>query len=222
MPKFREYSRGMNKLPKISNNPWLTNSSDNSESNFTLGERRNLPRKYAIENRDLSNAVSNIDNHYYRKMNKNNEILYDQLNTIERNYNQMKLMLNDKINRLENNQRKVQDFLKYSLEQDRLQNDINSYKFNKYLKHYQEKNASEKDYLLNMLNKVPHLIEKKIGKLYLNEIEENQNQKYFLENLKQRMTFELQRQRRYDYLRYKRQLNELIELKNNEEKDKRL
>ena len=108
-------------------------------------------------------------------------------------------MLNDKINRLEHNQRKVKDFLKYSLEQDRLQNDINSYKFNNYLKNYHEKNMNEKDYLLNMLNEVPNLIEKKIGKLYRNEIEENRNQKYFLENLKQRMALELQRQRRYDY-----------------------
>ena len=60
-----------------------------------------------------------------------------------------------------------------------------------------------------MLKEVPNLIEKKIGKLYQNEIEENWNQKYFLENLKQRMTLELQRQRRNDYLRYKRQLNEM-------------
>ena len=220
MPKYRMRSRVMNKLPKIENNPWLTNSSDNSESNFYLAEKRNLPEKYAMDNRNLSNVVNNIDNNYYRKINKNNPFIYDQLNAMERNYNQMKIMLNDKINRLEHNQRKVKDFLKYSLEQDRLQNDINNYKFNTYLKNYHEKNLNEKDYLLNMLNEVPNLIEKKLGKLYRNEMEENRNQKYFLENLKQRMTLELQRQRRYDYLRYKRQLNEMIELKNNEEKEK--
>ena len=220
MPKYKMYSRGLNKLPKIEKNPWLTNSSDNSENYFFLEEKRNLPEKYSMENRDFSNAVNNINNNYYRKINKNNPFIYDQLTAMERNYNQMKLMLNDKINRLEHNQRKVKDFLKYSLEQDRLQNDINTYKFNNYLKNYHEKNLNEKDYLLNMLNEVPNLIEKKIGKLYQNEIEENRNQKYFLENLKQRMTLELQRQRRNDYLRYKRQLNEMIELKNNEEKEK--
>ena len=220
MPKFKLYSRGSNKLPKIEKNRWLTNSSDNSESYDYLNDKRNLPEKYSMNNRDISNAVSNIDNNYYRKINKNNPFIYDQLNAMERNYNQMKLMLNDKINRLEHNQRKVKDFLKYSLEQDRLQNDINTYKFNNYLKNYHEKNLNEKDYLLNMLNEVPNLIEKKLGKLYHNEMEENRNQKYFLENLKQRMSLELQRQRRYDYLRYKRQLNEMIELKNNEEKEK--
>jgi hypothetical protein len=71
-----------------------------------------------------------------------------------------------------------------------------------------------------MLNKVPNLIEKKISNLYANEIEENRNQKYFLENLKDRMALELQKQRRHDYLKYKRQLNEVIQLKNNEEKEK--
>ena len=214
------YSRDSDKLPKIEKNPWLTNSSRSSIKSNYLEERRNLPGKYAVNSRDLSNAIKNIDNNYYRRMNKNNPIFYDKLNNIESNYNQMRLMLNDKINRLEHNQRKVNDFLKYSLEQDRLQNDINSYKFNKYLKNYHDKNVSEKEYLLNMLNKVPRLIEKKISKLYTNEIEENRNQKYFLENLKDRMALELQKQRRQDYLKYKRQLNEVIQLKNNEEKEK--
>ena len=214
------YSRDSDKLPKIEKNPWLTNSSISSIKSNYLEERRNLPGKYAVNSRDLSNAIKNIDNNYYRRMNKNNPIFYDKLNNIKSNYNQMRLMLNDKINRLEHNQRKVNDFLKYSLEQDRLQNDINSYKFNKYLKNYHDKNVSEKEYLLNMLNKVPRLIEKKISKLYTNEIEENRNQKYFLENLKDRMALELQKQRRQDYLKYKRQLNEVIQLKNNEEKEK--
>ena len=128
--------------------------------------------KYKMENRNFSNAVNNINNNYIRKINKNNPFIYDQLNAMERNYNQMKLMLNDKKTRLEHNQRKVKDFLNYSLEQDRLQNDINTYKFNNYLENYHEKNLNEKDYLLNMLNEVPNLIEKKIDKLY---------QKYFLQ-----------------------------------------
>ena len=58
---------------------------------------------------------------------------------------------------------------------------MNSLKFNRYLKNYREKNLSEKDYLLNMLNRVPNLIENKMDKIYLNELEENRNQKYFLD-----------------------------------------
>ena len=52
--------------------------------------------KYKMENRDFSNAVNNINNNYIRKINKNNPFIYDQLNAMKRNYNQMKLMLNDK------------------------------------------------------------------------------------------------------------------------------
>ena len=219
VPKLRTYSKDINQLPRITKNSWLTNSSNNSNNDF-LRERKNLPKKYIIKDKDLSNVMNNINTNLNRKINGGNPIIYDQLNAIENNYYEMKNMLNDKINRLEKNQRKVNDFLKYSLEQDRLQNDLHSLKMNKYIKHYRDKNMNEKDYLLNMLNRVPHLIENKLGKIYLNEIEENRNQKYFLENLKDKIALELQNQRRYDYLKYKKQLNEIIQLKNNEEKEK--
>ena len=219
VPKLRTYSKDINQLPRITKNSWLTNSSNNSNNDF-FRERKNLPKKYIIKDKDLSNVMNNINTNLNRKINGGNPIIYDQLNAIENNYYEMKNMLNDKINRLEKNQRKVNDFLKYSLEQDRLQNDLHSLKMNKYIKHYRDKNMNEKDYLLNMLNRVPHLIENKLGKIYLNEIEENRNQKYFLENLKDKIALELQNQRRYDYLKYKKQLNEIIQLKNNEEKEK--
>ena len=221
VPKLRTYSKDMDKLPRITKNSWLTNTSKGSD-NDNLRRNQKIPKKYTLMNRDFNNAMDNIDNNLNRKMNGKNPIIYDQLNAIENNYYEMKYMLNDKINRLEKNQRKVNDFLKYSLEQDRFQNDLNSYKFNKYIKNYRDKNLSEKEYLLNMLNKVPGLIENKIGKIYLNEIEENRNQKQFLDNLKDRISLELQNQRRADYLRYKRQLNEVIQQKNHEEKEKLL
>ena len=213
VPKYK--TKNSNELPMITKNSWITNSSEKSDSYYPKNKNA-----YLIKKKDMSNALNNIGNNYYRKMNGSNPVVYDQLNAIENNYHEMKNMLNDKISRLEHNQRKVNDFLKYSLEQDRLQNDMNSLKFNKYLKNYREKNLSEKDYLLNMLNRVPNLIENKMDKIYLNELEENRNQKYFLDNIKERMAFELQNQRRYDYLRYKRQLNEVLQLKHNEEKEK--
>ena len=54
----------------------------------------------------------------------------------------------------------------------------------------------------------------------MDEYESSQNQKQFLENLKERMISELKNQRRYDYIKYKQQLNELMKLKENEEKFK--
>ena len=221
VPKLRTYSKDMDKLPRITKNSWLTNTSKGSDNDY-LRRKQKIPKKYTLMKGDFNNAMDNIDNNLNRKLNGKNPIIYDQLNNIENNYYEMKYMLNDKINRLEKNQKKVNDFLKYSLEQDRFQNDLNSYKFNKYIKNYRDKNLSEKEYLLNMLSKVPGLIENKIGKIYLNELEENRNQKQFLDNLKDRISLELQNQRRADYLRYKRQLNEVIQQKNHEEKEKLL
>ena len=216
LPKYRKYR---NELPRISDNSWLTNSSQKSDSYYPQ-EKNDFSGKLLIKKQDVSYAMNNVNNNYYRKVNGSNTVVYDQLNSIQNNYYQMKDMLNDKMHRLEHNQRKVNDFLKYSLEQDRLQNNMNSLKFNRYIKNYREKNLSEKDYLLNMLNRVPNLISNKIDKIYLNELEENRNQKYFLDNIKERMALELQNQRRYDYLKYKRQLNEVLQLKNNEEKER--
>ena len=55
----------------------------------------------------------------------------DKLKNIENNYFDMRYLLNDKINRLEKNQRRFNEILKYSLEQNRMQNDINSFNYNK-------------------------------------------------------------------------------------------
>ena len=127
VPKLRTYSKDINQLPRITKNSWLTNSSNNSNNDF-FRERKNLPKKYIIKDKDLSNVMNNINTNLNRKINGGNPIIYDHLNAIENNYYEMKNMLNDKINRLEKNQRKVNDFLKYSLEQDRLQNDLHSLK----------------------------------------------------------------------------------------------
>ena len=220
VPRPKNYTNDMNVLPRITKNSWLTNSSNNSEYNDYPNGKRNLPKKYAMRGKDLDNAMNNIDDNLNRKLNEKNPLLYDQLNNIENNYYEMKYMLNDKMNKLKKNQKTVNDFLKYSLEQDRIQNDINSYKFNKYIKNYRDKNLSEKEYVLNMLGKVPGMIENKMSKIYLNEIEENRNQKQFLEDLKNKIALEFQNQRRNDYIKYKKQLNEVLKLKNNEEKEK--
>ena len=124
VPKLRTYSKDLDKLPRITKNSWLTNGSNISDKDYHRG-KQNFPKKYTIKNRDLDNAMDNIENNYNRKLNGKNPIFYDQLNAIQNNYYEIKYMLNDKINRLEKNQRKVNDFLKYSLEKDRLQNDIN-------------------------------------------------------------------------------------------------
>ena len=195
LPQHKSYANGLNyKLPKITKNPWVTNSSTASDYKYMRGEKY-LPQNYMIMNRD-------------------------KLKTIENNYFEMRYLLNDKINRLEKNQRKFNDILQYSLEQNRLQNDINSFNYDKHIQNYKDKNKLEKEYLINVINQMPQMIESKIDKIFMDEYESSQNQKQFLENLKERMISELKNQRRYDYIKYKQQLNELMKLKENEEKEK--
>ena len=180
--------------PKLTKNPWLTNSSTASDYKYIRGEKF-LPRNYMILNRD-------------------------KLKNIENNYFDMRYLLNDKINRLEKNQRRFNEILKYSLEQNRMQNDINSFNYNKHMQNYEDKNRVEKDYLLKMINQMPEMIENKIDRIFQDEYESSQNQKNFIENLKERMLSEIKNQRRYDYMRYRQQLKELMILKENEEKEK--
>jgi hypothetical protein len=100
LPEYRKNSNGLDlPLPRITKNPWLTKSSTVSDYKYQKGEKF-LPRNYTIMNKD-------------------------KLNAIENNYYEMRYFLNDKINRLEKNQEKFNNILQYSLEQNRLQNDIN-------------------------------------------------------------------------------------------------
>ena len=192
---YRYISNGLkSKLPKITKNPWLTNSSTASDYKYIRGEKF-LPKNYIIMNRE---KLKNIENNYY----------------------DMRYLLNDKINRLEKNQRRFNDILKYSLEQNRMQNDINSFNYNKHIQNYRDKNREDKDYLLKVLNQMPEMIEKKIDRIFQDEYESSQNQKQFVENLKERMLSEMQYQRRYDYMKYRQQLKEIMMLKENEEKEK--
>ena len=146
LPQHKSYANGLNyKLPKITKNPWLTHSSTASDYKYMRGEKY-LPQNYMIMNRD-------------------------KLKTIENNYFEMRYLLNDKINRLEKNQRKFNDILQYSLEQNRLQNDINSFNYDKHIQNYKDKNKLEKEYLINVINQMPQMNESKIDKISMYKYE---------------------------------------------------
>ena len=206
LPDHRKYSNGSEKsFPKITKNPWLTNSSSASDYKYKRGEKY-LPQNYTIMNKD-------------------------KLNNIENNYYEMRYFLNDKINRLEKNQKKFNNILKYSLEQNRLQNDINAFNYDKYIDHverikrekdiqyYKDKNYFEKEYLKNFLNEMPKIIDDKIERLLNNEYDLN-NKKNFMDDLKEKMEREMQEQRMHDYIKYKKQINELKKLRSIEEQEK--
>ena len=206
LPDHRKYSNGSEKsFPKITKNPWLTNSSTASDYKYKRGEKY-LPQNYTIMNKD-------------------------KLNSIENNYYEMRYYLNDKINRLEKNQEKFNNILKYSLEQNRLQNDINAFNYDKYIDHverikrkkdiqyYKDKNYIEKEYLIKLLNEMPKIIDNKIERLLNNEYELN-TKKDFMDELREKMEREMEEQRMYDHIKYKKKINELKKLRNIEEQEK--
>ena len=176
VPKLRTYSKDMDKLPRLTKNSWLSNASKVSDNDY-LRNKQKIPKKYTLMNRDFNNAMDNIDNNLNRKLNGKNPVIYDQLNAIENNYYEMKYMLNDKINRLEKNQRRVNHILQYSLEQNRLQNDINAYNYDKYIEqaekirrsrevqHQKDKNYMEREYLIKILREMPKIIDSKIDRI---------------------------------------------------------
>ena len=207
LPEHRKYSNGSElPLPRITKNPWLTKSSTVSDYKYQKGEKY-MPKNYTIMNKD-------------------------KLNNIENNYYEMRYFLNDKINRLEKNQRQINHILQYSLEQNRLQNDINAYNYDKYMEqaekirrtreaqYQKDKNYIEREYLIKMLREMPKIIDSKIDRILSDEHDINKNQQKFIENLEEKMLKKMKEQRMYDYIKYKKQINELRKLKDLEEQEK--
>ena len=210
VPNAKTYSKDSD-LPRITRNSWLTKGAKNNENNDYLRNKRSIARRYIIIKKDINNSTNNIANNPNIKSNSKNNSIYEQIYAIDNNYKEMKNMLKNKINKIEQNQKRINNILKYSIAQGGFRNNLNNYR---------DKNIPEKEYLLNILKKFPKNIENKLNKIYLNELEENRNQEQFLNILKDKMNMEFQQKRRRDYLKYKRQLNDLMNLKNKEEIEK--
>ena len=101
------------------------------------------------------------------------------------------------MDKFEQNQQKVFDYLKYSVEQDKLKNemiDINNI-------NYRQKNNADREYLLNMLREVPSMIHNRMSQIYQEEMEKNRKQNQFLNNLINQVISELKDQRRQDNIK---------------------
>ena len=110
--------------------------------------------------------------------------------------------------------------MKYSLDQEDLKNKMNDNKYNNYIKNMIDNNSSNRENLLRILEQVPPLIQNKINQIYKEELEENRNQNEFLNLLKEEVISILKNKRKADNIRYRKQINELKKLKENEEKEK--
>ena len=150
VPRHYRYSKDSNrdwnqtKLPKITKN---------SLSSYNHRE------KYPILNKDVSNAINNINNDLNTRLKARNEVTQNQINEIQNNYYEIKHLLNNKIDKLEKNQQKVFDYLKYSFDQNKLKNDMNDPRYENQINDYRQRNSIEREKLLNMLKDVPIMIQ---------------------------------------------------------------
>ena len=224
-PKYKSYSidsnisnyKSKSRFPRIPVNP-LINSSNFSENKKDI--MRDFNEKYPLYNNDVSNVITNINNNLNRNLRANNEIAQDQINTIRNSYDEIRLLLDEKANRLEKNNKKIIDYMKYSLDQDELKNKMNDNRYKNYIKNMMDNNSSNRENLLRILSQVPPMIQNKINQIYKDELEENRNQHEFLNHLKEEVISILKNQRKADIIRHRKQINELKKLKENEEKEK--
>ena len=216
VPRHKTYSKDLDsnqqKLPKIEKNT-LSRKSDINNKDL---KRDNS----SILNKEIANAINNLDNDLNAKLNSNNEKAQEQINTIKNNYYEIKYLLHNKINTLEKNQQKVFDYLKKSIEKEKIKDDRNDVKYHNYFQNYREVNNLNNEKALNIIKEVPSMIQNKMDQIYQDEIEENRKQNRFLNELKNQLISQFKEQRRQDNIRHQNQINELRKLKEDEEKER--
>ena len=105
-------------------------------------------------NNDVSNVINILNNNFNNSLKERNRITNDKINSIQNNYYQIKYLLDNKINKLEKNQKKVFDFMKYSLDKEQIKNDMDKKIYKNYINNIKQKNNTEKGNLMNMLKEV--------------------------------------------------------------------
>ena len=203
VPRRKTYSEDSNMQLKQSKLPKITKK---SLSKISMYDNKEMQKKYSLLNKDVSNAIDNINNDLNTRLKARNEVTQEQIKDIQNNYYEIKYLLDNKIDKLEKNQKKVFDFMKFSLEQDKLKNGMNSIKYHGGNQNYIHQNSLGRDNVLNILKGLPSIIHNKMNQIYQEELEENRNQNRFLNDLRNQVFSELRDQRRQDNLKYNQQI----------------
>ena len=217
VPRYKTYSIDSNN--SINQDEYNKLQKKHLKSNFSE-LKRDMKNKEPLLYQNVSNAIKSLDNNLTDKLKKRNIIAQNKINSIQNNYYEIKHLLDNKINKLEKNQKKVLDFMKYSLEQDNLKLNSMFEKYNQNIKNHQEQSNQNREYLLKVVKEVPKMVQNKINQIYLGEIEENKRHNLFLNDLKNKIVSELKEQRRLDNLKYRQLISELNNAKDKEEKEK--
>jgi hypothetical protein len=158
---------------------------------------------------DISNVIKSLNNNLEMQLKARNQIAQERMISIKNNYNEIKDLLDNRINKIENNNKKVLDFMKYSIEQDDIKRNMINDKYKKYIKLSNKQNNEERENLLKMVKEIPLLIQNKVSQLYADEVEENNKQNRFFNELKMKIVSELKEQRRIDNMKYEQLIKEL-------------
>ena len=137
VPRHKTYSVDSNELPQIERKSFFSSSKISKYNNNKISN--NYDNEYLLMNKDVSNVINNINTNLNQKLKESNKMAKEQMDSIKNNYYEIKYLLDERINKIEKNQKKVLDFMKYSLDKDKLKNDMEKAKYNNYIKNYEQK-----------------------------------------------------------------------------------
>ena len=155
---------------------------------------------------DYSNYKRRINLNIQEKLKKDNNLIKSNINEIEDNYNQIKILLNEKLQKIEKRQKMDFENLKNILKK------IGGKKMNRAIQNvfdgtnYDLQKAGDEDLLNEVANNLPILIKEKIEK---EEKIKEEMDKQLKDDINKRIYIEFQKQRQTDELKHKEKLEKM-------------
>ena len=155
---------------------------------------------------DYSNYKRRINLNIQEKLKKDNNLIKSNINEIEDNYNQIKILLNEKLQKIEKRQKMDFENLKNILKK------IGGKKMNRAIQNvfdganYDLQKAGDEDLLNEVADNLPILIKEKIEK---EEKIKEEMDKQLKDDINKRIYIEFQKQRQTDELKHKEKLEKM-------------
>ena len=155
---------------------------------------------------DYSNYKRRINLNIQEKLKKDNNLIKSNINEIEDNYNQIKILLNEKLQKIEKRQKMDFENLKNILKK------VGGIKMNRAIQNvfdgtnYDLQKAGDEDLLNEVADNLPILIKEKIEK---EEKIKEEMDKQLKDDINKRIYIEFQKQRQTDELKHKEKLEKM-------------
>ena len=154
VPRNKTYSVDSNELPQIERKSFFSSSKISKYNNKKISN--DYDNENLLMNKDVSNVINNINTNLNQKLKESNKMAKEQMDSIKNNYYEIKYLLDERINKIEKNQKKVLDFMKYSLDKDKLKNDMEKAKYNNYIKNNEQKKKFRKRIYIKYVKRSTH------------------------------------------------------------------